>query len=293
MRPALLPAERRSRYEDRMDPLTDLLARFAPHSRLLRMWPLRGGVSAHVDAVELERPGGSVQRVVVRRHGAIDKGHPADIGEREHRLLGALSALGMPVPEPLWAEGGTLVTSFVDGTTELRREEWPEATRRMADFLADLHAVDPIGLDFLPVRERPDLLAAEYVKEPLPPARGFARASLLHGDYWPGNVMWRDGRIAAVLDWEDAAVGDPLCDVAQGRMELLWKYDAAVMDTFTARYRERSGVDTADLPLWELYVASAGLKHMGEWGLPAEQERHMRETTTAFIARAWRDLRAR
>jgi len=27
---------------------------------------------------------------------------------------------------------------------------------------------------------------------------------VLHGDYWPGNVLWRDGRLVGVIDWEEA-----------------------------------------------------------------------------------------
>jgi aminoglycoside phosphotransferase (APT) family kinase protein len=34
-------------------------------------------------------------------------------------------------------------------------------------------------------------------------------------------VLWRDGRIVAVIDWEDAQVGDPLADLANTRLELL------------------------------------------------------------------------
>jgi aminoglycoside phosphotransferase (APT) family kinase protein len=37
---------------------------------------------------------------------------------------------------------------------------------------------------------------------------------VLHGDYWPGNVLWRDGRLVGVIGWEEAAFGDPLADLA-------------------------------------------------------------------------------
>ncbi len=43
---------------------------------------------------------------------------------------------------------------------------------------------------------------------------------LLHGDLWPGNVLWQDGRLVAVVDWEDGAVGAPLIDVASARGDL-------------------------------------------------------------------------
>ncbi|MET4059923.1 aminoglycoside phosphotransferase (APT) family kinase protein [Arthrobacter sp. UYP6] len=42
------------------------------------------------------------------------------------------------------------------------------------------------------------------------------QASVLHGDYRPGNLMFQaaaPARVTAVLDWEMAAVGDPLADL--------------------------------------------------------------------------------
>ena len=42
------------------------------------------------------------------------------------------------------------------------------------------------------------------------------QAAVLHGDYRPGNLMFHPcapARVAAVLDWEMAAVGDPLADL--------------------------------------------------------------------------------
>jgi len=36
----------------------------------------------------------------------------------------------------------------------------------------------------------------------------------LHGDVSPGNLLLRDGRLAAVIDWGMLAIGDPACDLA-------------------------------------------------------------------------------
>ena len=36
---------------------------------------------------------------------------------------------------------------------------------------------------------------------------------LVHGDYKVGNFVWRGNEIATVLDWELAAIGDPLEDL--------------------------------------------------------------------------------
>ena len=46
---------------------------------------------------------------------------------------------------------------------------------------------------------------------------------LLHGDFWPGNLLWHEGELAGVIDWEDAATGNPLEDfqcVTQARLIL-------------------------------------------------------------------------
>ncbi|NIS35883.1 MAG: phosphotransferase, partial [Actinobacteria bacterium] len=45
--------------------------------------------------------------------------------------------------------------------------------------------------------------------------------ALLHGDFWMGNVVWDGDEIAAVIDWEEACVGDPLADLAGARLDFL------------------------------------------------------------------------
>ena len=39
------------------------------------------------------------------------------------------------------------------------------------------------------------------LRRPPPPVQ-VNRPVLLHGDFWPGNILWRDGRLVAVIDWE-------------------------------------------------------------------------------------------
>jgi len=56
---------------------------------------------------------------------------------------------------------------------------------------------------------------------------------ILHGDYWPGNTLWRDGRLG-VIDWEDAACGDPLADLGNARLEILMHCGDAAKDGFTS-----------------------------------------------------------
>jgi aminoglycoside phosphotransferase (APT) family kinase protein len=61
----------------------------------------------------------------------------------------------------------------------------------------------------------------------------------LHGDVAPWNLLARDGRLAAVLDWGLCGVGDPACDLA-----IAWTWFAG-----DARAAFRAGVPV-DAPTW-------------------------------------------
>ena len=78
---------------------------------------------------------------------------------------------------------------------------------------------------------------------------------LLHGDYWPGNILWQNDTLVAVIDWEDAALGDPLSDLAITRLDLRWIFGTAAMKTFTEKYLRQVKLDITDLPVWDLYAA--------------------------------------
>ena len=57
---------------------------------------------------------------------------------------------------------------------------------------------------------------------------------LVQGDTGPGNFMYADGRVIAVVDWELAHLGDPMDDIA-------WLSLRATQEPFTdfpARLRE-------------------------------------------------------
>lgn len=271
---------------------------------LRRRWTLHGGVSAAVSALELARPDGRTERVVVRQHGAADwKPLEEGVTGAEFALLGGLRRAGLPVPDPLLIDlsgevlpAPYMVISFVAGAPE--PEALDPALAQMAGFLARLHDLDPAALDLpaLPGRDDPLPELLDYLPPDLAGLRGALagrrlgappRASLLHGDFWPGNILWRGCDIAAVIDWEDAALGDPLADLAGCRVELLWRHGEAAMEAFTAHYRRLRGApDAARLAGWELLVGGGGLAFMDRWGLAPEVEATMRARTGPFLRRA-------
>lgn len=116
-------------------------------------------------------------------------------------------------------------------------EHRPAMAFALADGLAALHAVDwrarglagfgnPEGFNARHLRRLHGVMMARDTTLPA----GFqamydwlaarvpaeSDATIVHNDYRLGNVMWAPGvppRLAAVLDWELATLGDPLLDV--------------------------------------------------------------------------------
>ncbi len=290
-----------------------LVRRLDPGSRLLRTWPLHGGVSARVTAVELERPDGEIIRLVVRQHGAADLGANRHIAADEFQLLGALHSTGLPVPAPYHVDESDevfsspyVVVEYVDGTTDPSPSTAVEAADQLATCLSRIHQIDwaSLNLWFLPrqdercsrlLRARPERLDQSLDEsrirdalEAVWPLQQRNRSVLLHGDFWPGNVLWADGRLAAVVDWEDAAIGDPLADLGNSRLEILWAFGVTTMQRFTARYLALSTIDATHLPYWDLYASLRAAARIGDWATDDAAEASMREAHRWFVNQAMR-----
>lgn len=270
-------------------PFRHLAGRITPGSRLLRAWPLTGGASAQVTALELQGPDGAIRKVVVRVHSDIDFANNPRIAADEYRLLGLLQAAGIPAPAPLYLdESGELfgrpclVVSFIEGSLELDVTSIGNSMSRMAERLARLHQHPWQEGDctFLPriaprlawlldgplAQDDPEATRIRAALRPSSPLLPRNPATLLHGDYWPGNILWQSGEITAVLDWEDAAWGDPLADLAIARLDLLFIHGPAAMDTFTDCYLSlMPTLDPADLPAWDLYADLRVAFRLHEW----------------------------
>jgi len=260
-----------------------LLATIAPGSAPLSVGALPASASNHTHVLDARAADGAAFRVVVRRYavfGDYDRGAKA---RREFATLQDLHARGMAVPRPLLLDDAGailgdpgIVTAYVPGqhvTTPADPVAW---ARALADTLAGIHALRPadglarVLLDanaevswFARVRTVPAFMRAHRegpavwrtVRDGL---RRLAPAPyrLVHLDYWSGNVLWDEGRIVAVIDWEEAALGDPGIDVAYARMDmvLLGLPDAA--EVFLRAYEEATGRSVANLGFWQLVAAA-------------------------------------
>ncbi len=287
-------------------------AKLAPGAELVRAWEAEGGVSAQTVGLELRLADGTSRKMIVRRHGEADLARDPRIAAHEFKLLQGLRSAGAPVPEPyFYDESGETLPSpylaieYIDHEREYVPPDKRVFARRMAEALAAVHRFDADleKLAFLPRQD--DLAASRLAAKPdrldeslsegrvrdalervwLPPRRN--RTALLHGDFWPGNTLWNEDELVAVIDWEDAALGDPLADLANARLEMLWAYGEEAMEEFTHRYLSlASEIDAGNLPVWDLYAAIRPASQLSGWGLEPDVERTMRERHLRFVNEA-------
>jgi aminoglycoside phosphotransferase (APT) family kinase protein len=297
-----------------------LIAGVCPGWRAVRTWPLAGGVSAQVSGVELERPGGGQLRLVLRQYGAANLRADPHAAVTEYRLLELLHRLGLPVPRPVHAdESGTIVPGpcllieYIDGERVDNPGDLTGFIRQLAGALAALHETGITRSEVPFLADASDHITAWLGTGPAgagelgneaairgalagnwPPPRLNA-AAVLHGDYWPGNMLWRDGQLVGIVDWEDALFGDPLADLAVARLEIGWFFGGEAMDMLTAQYLAcRPAVDVSALPVWDLRAALRACAFpLSTWGLRADQVAAMRAAHDEFAASAIGQLAGR
>jgi aminoglycoside phosphotransferase (APT) family kinase protein len=113
--------------------------------------------------------------------------------------------------EPLRDEDPTGVRAFLDalhsfdtGALDVPRPDWRDIYRG--------HAADWRRL-VLPLLDADERRHAEALLEEIETLTGFEPA-LVHCDLGPSHLLCRDGRLAGVIDWADAKIGDPAIDYA-------------------------------------------------------------------------------
>lgn len=217
---------------------------------------------------------------------------------REYKVINGLRRSPVPVPIPvaLCEDESVLgcpfyLMDFVDGVVLSRPDEVRDrltartVSELLVDTLVTLHGVDPepVGLGDL---GRPDGFRGRQVerwhrqfaaswdgdhpdeRETVRRLRAavprFGPTGIVHGDYRLTNLMFDRGltRVAAVMDWEMATLGDPLTDVG-----LLYAYHDLA--------RSSGGV-----------MADFGPRH-GYLSAPELLHRYCRATSTAPEALDW------
>lgn len=288
-----------------------LVHRFDPHARLKRHRSLPGGYSADVTVLEIESGDGTRKRLIHRLHGEVDLRQNPNVASHEYRVLQLTRAAGLATPEPVYLDANepvfptpSIVVTYAEGVTDLKPADPADYVRQMAVELTGIHRMDADGrdLEFLlrlddgctdalgrlrdPKSVSTDERALLELLDPCWPLPRGNPSVLLHGDYWPGNVLWRDGRLSAVIDWEDTRRGDPLFDVSNARFEILMLFGPEIMDAFTRRYASLNPVDFGCLPWWDLYTALRVVNKLGFLATAERDETLIRADHRWFVERA-------
>ena len=297
--------------EDEYRRFEKLVHRFDPHARLKRHHSLPGGYSADVTVLELETGNGTRRKLIHRLHGPVDLRQNPNVASHEYRVLQLTHAAGLATPEPVYLDvtdplfpTPSLVVTYVEGVTDLKPEDPADYVTQMAGELARIHRMDTAGrdLDFLLKleddctealgRQRdPDVVSTDErelleLLEPCWPLPRDNTPVVLHGDYWPGNTLWKDGRLTAIIDWEDARRGDPLFDVSNARFEILMLFGPEIMNAFTRRYESLNPVDFGCLPWWDLYTALRVVNKLGFLATAERDETLIRSDHRWFVEQA-------
>jgi aminoglycoside phosphotransferase (APT) family kinase protein len=226
--------------------------------------------------------------------------------EKEHLWLPRLAAeLPVEIPVPIGRGDPTgefpwpwSVVSWIDGVDATTADTVSlQVATDAAHFIRALHSIDPTGgpapeAEFgrgIPLDERdrftrwaieasgPSIDAHAAIsrwEEALKAPKWNRPAVWVHGDIASGNILLRDGHLAAVIDWGCLGIGDPACDLI-----IAWEmFDPGSRDSF----RTELGVDDATWERgrgWALSTAVAELSYY-------------RDTNPFMAARARRQLTA-
>lgn len=272
------------------DRLSLLRSRIAPDAQIQAIEPLQLGFSNRSFRMTLIRPGAAPDVYIVKQYSDQHEhvfGQDVQTRARlEYATLNLLRSSGIPCPDPVFCDlGGALlglpviVTRLLPGAQILAHpanRRWAERAPVVAALLARIHMLAcPSGLvaslpdataqftwflkngsipDYM--REHPDGAAIwEIIWNKLPTLKPVENL-LVHGDYWSGNILWDQGQLTGILDWENVAFGEPGFDVANCRMEMIVDGMDGAADTFLHIYEASTGKAVANLGLCELTVAA-------------------------------------
>jgi aminoglycoside phosphotransferase (APT) family kinase protein len=227
---------------------------------------------------------------------------------REFLVYRALMGTTVPIIDNYWYENDPswLGQPFVirqrvdDVHTSIDFASMAEKQAILENFIeiiAAQHSLDwrALGLEFLGVPQTPDSFPGELLekwvrvfrREQLGPdpltAAGIAALSrqlpshvskiaLLQGQVGPNQILWRDGKILASLDWESAMLGDPMADLAYFSLACRPHVGDEFVEHLLDRYSELTGTPiqresfafyTNFQLFWASVVATTSLNYFG------------------------------
>jgi aminoglycoside phosphotransferase (APT) family kinase protein len=196
----------------------------------------------------------------------------------EERALTAIDTLGGLAPR-LLARGDEdgkapswVLISRLPGTPDIIPDDPRHWAVQLGHTLARIHASDidvathlDTVFDRRGYRARLFGPAARVVGEAWEKTITAAPLVLTHGDYQSGNVIWRNGTLTGVIDWEGAARGPAGYDVGWCRFDLYLLYGRNLADVFLHAYEEAGGTTVRDPHLWDLWTLARSHETVEDW----------------------------
>jgi hypothetical protein len=241
-----------------------------PSAVILDFARLEGGQHAQTWRVDTDNPAFSA---VVREFPRADAA-----ACREQRVLRALDGLGGLAPVLLgddldgeWSEHPTCVISWLDGEADITPGDAEAWARELGRALALVHAVPSDRVADLPRvfegRGSPGELHGPLAAKARSRWSQIAGSPevLTHSDYWSGNVVWRDGHLAGIVDWSGAVRGPRGYDLGWCRLDLVLLADEHIADVFLAAYEAAVGQTLSDVALWDAWAVARSHDTVETW----------------------------
>lgn len=138
--------------------------------------------------------------------------------------------------------------------------------------IARIHQIPLAPADHLPVRHRPiavDDFALERRTGRMRTTPLLQRADeltlgirptpgptvFLHGDVWPGNMMWSGPACSALIDWKTAGVGSPGVDLGELRKQVAMYNGPDAPRHVLEGWERASGIRARDVHYWDAIAA--------------------------------------
>ncbi|TCP31517.1 aminoglycoside phosphotransferase (APT) family kinase protein [Scopulibacillus darangshiensis] len=239
-----------------------------PNSDITSIEPLKGGISSSVYRVSVKKNGETetfVLRLFTNEEWLLEE---PDLACHEAESLQVARRTSLPVPELVAVDEygkacgkPAVLMSKLAGHVDLDPgENW---YNQLAAALVKIHTVTAASLPWH-YFSYTDILSASVpswsnipdqwerafkILKEKPPHN---QTCLIHRDFHPANVLWKDGRITGIVDWVNACQGPAGTDLGHCRANLAMLHGVPAADQFLQSYESIAGRGSLYHPFWDL-----------------------------------------
>jgi aminoglycoside phosphotransferase (APT) family kinase protein len=253
---------------------------------------LRGGLGARMHVLDIECRDGRREKLVLRRPRAEHEHATAKNVTKEYDVLRLLESASVDAPRGvlLDAQGEffgvpAMVLTYLPGASVYAPRDQKAWAERLARGLLAVHAITPDRFDLSRLHVQLIDGIREHLVRRAEPARAHSRLAsevhavltkeldriawpkpcLVHDDFWPGNTVWHRGRLAGIIDWTFAEVGDPRTDLAQCRADIEMIVSTQLASDFLAAYQRLAPRPLPDMWYFDLHRGLGALLAYKKW----------------------------